>query len=317
MKKKLVATVIAAALVASVGIGSTLAYLHDATEEATVNTFTIGDVKIDLDEPSWDPDNGEDMLPGTTVDKNPIVTNVGQTTGFIGVRVDGIEELAAQGFLVKSGDAALDAVYEEDSATGELKLDENGLAILKDESKMFAWNSSYTLVDKEGKAIATTTPDVLTYGELKALAGDTLYFAYEAAVAAGAQTKPLFDTVKLDEDVLGATSTYTIVKHFVDDEKNVMTPDANGLYEKEPAKNSDGEYIYKFSVEGQVGYYDTYQGAKDKVDALEAADTTAKYEVNMKIKAAAIQSVNGSDATNWTVANTEVWYEELPAKFFE
>ena len=102
MKKKLVATVIAAALVASVGIGSTLAYLHDATEEATVNTFTIGDVKIDLDEPSWDPDQGKDMLPGATVDKNPIVTNVGQTTSFIGVRVDGMEELAAQGFLVKS-----------------------------------------------------------------------------------------------------------------------------------------------------------------------------------------------------------------------
>ena len=91
----------------------------------------------------------------------------------------------------------------------------------------------------------------------------------------------------------------------------------NGLYEKEPAKNAAGEYIYKFSVEGQEGYYDSYQGAKDKVDALEAADETKAYEVNMKIKAAAIQSVNGSNEANWKVANTETWYKELPAKFSE
>lgn len=64
-----------------------MAYLHDATENATVNTFTIGDVKIDLDEPSRDPDQGNDMLPGAIVNKNPIVTNVGQTEAFIGVRV--------------------------------------------------------------------------------------------------------------------------------------------------------------------------------------------------------------------------------------
>jgi len=37
----------------------------------------------------------------------------------------------------------------------------------------------------------------------------------------------------------------------------------------------------------------------------------------MKIKAAAIQSVNGSDEANWAVANTETWYKELPAKFFK
>ena len=316
MKKKLVATVIAAALVASVGIGSTLAYLHDATENATVNTFTIGDVKIDLDEPSWDPDQGNDMLPGATVNKNPIVTNVGQTEAFIGIRVDGIQELAAQGFLVRSGDAELDAKYEIDETTGELKL-ENGLAILKDESKMFAWNPSYKLVDKEGKVVAAGSDDVLTYGEMKALTGDTLYFAYESEVAAGAQTKPLFDTVTLDTDVLGSISDYTIVKHFVNAAGEVMNPDANGLYATEPKKNDNGEYIYKFSIKDQNGYYDTYQGAKDKVDALEAADTTAKYEVNMKIKAAAIQSVNGSNEANWKVANTETWYKELPAKFFE
>ena len=303
MKKKLVATVIAAALVASVGIGSTLAYLHDATENATVNTFTIGDVKIDLDEPLWKPVNGDDMLPGATVEKNPIVTNVGQTEAFIGVRVDGIEELAAQGFLVKSNNnsAALDAVYAEGALT--------------DASAMFAWNPSYTLVNKDGVAVTTTTPDVLTYGEMDDLAGDTLYFAYEAPIAAGAQTESFFDTVKLDTDVLGATSEYTIVKHFVDNKGNVMAP-VDGVYTDEPAKDeTTGDYIYQFSIAGKDGYYKTYEEVKKAVDDLEAADTTAEYEVNMKIKAAAIQSVNGSNA-DWKVANTEVWYKELPTAFF-
>ena len=181
---------------------------------------------------------------------------------------------------------------------------------------MFAWNPSYTLVDAAGAVVEAGEDNILTYGEMKALDGDTLYFAYEEAIAAGAQTKPLFDTVTLDTDVLGSISEYTIVKHFVNAAGEVMNPDENGLYATEPKKNDNGEYIYKFSVEGQEGYYDTYQGAKDKVDALEAADTTAKYEVNMKVKAAAIQSVNGSDAA-WEVGATAKWYPELPAKFFE
>ena len=73
--KKLFTAVAAAALVAVVGIGSTMAYLQDESVTRT-NTFTIGNVSIDLDEPEWDPDNGKDLLPGSTVSKNPIVTNV-------------------------------------------------------------------------------------------------------------------------------------------------------------------------------------------------------------------------------------------------
>lgn len=310
MKKKLVATVIAAALVASVGIGSTLAYLHDVTDTPTINTFTIGDVEIDLDEPSWQPVKGEDMLPGATVNKNPIVTNVGQTEAFIGIRVDGMEELVAQGFLVKSNsnNAALDAVYDKDGK-------------LTGASAMFAWNPLYTLVDAAGVAVTTATENVLTYGELAALDVDTLYFAYEKAIAAGAQTESLFDTVKLDTDVLGATSSYTIVKHFVDADRKVMNPDDNGLYATEPAKE-DGKYIYKFSVaeaekvNGETVYYDTYAAAKAQIDLMEKDTTKTGYEFNMEIKAAAIQSVNGSDAENWKVDKVSTWYSKLPTAFF-
>ena len=168
--------------------------------------------------------------------------------------------------------------------------------------------------------------NVLTYGEMvDDLAGDTLYFAYKNTVEAGGQTEPLFDTVKLDTDVLGATSTYTIVKHFVkivDGEKVVVDPDSNGLYTEEPAKE-DGKYIYKFSVaeaekvNGKPVYYDTYAEAKEKIDLMEKDTAKTGYEFNMKIKAAAIQSVNASDEANWKVGNTGTWYPKLPGKFFE
>lgn len=42
----------ACGLVAALGVGGTMAYLTDS--EQTTNTFTIGKVKIDVQEPGWD-----------------------------------------------------------------------------------------------------------------------------------------------------------------------------------------------------------------------------------------------------------------------
>lgn len=321
--KKLFATAVAAALVATVGIGSTLAYLQDETGEKT-NTFTIGNVKIDLDEPEWNPDNGKDMIPGATVDKNPIVTNVGQTEAFIGVRVDGMLEVVKNGFLVKSDEytGTLDALYDVDATTGELELD--------DDSEVFAWNPDYKLVDIEGKEVSQGTDNVLTYGELKEVSveKDVLFFAYNTAIASGAQTESLFDEVKLDTNVLGAPKTYTIVKHFVKDNANVtdgiiadeLLTETNGLLDGTPKKKDNGEYIYGYTIENDTTgtVYATYDLAEAEIDAKEAADTTDEYEFNMIIKAAAIQSTNASfvgadpDA-KWS--DTESWYPELPYSF--
>lgn len=76
MKKKLVAGIAAVCLVATLGVGATLAYYTSTTEEVK-NTFTVGNVKIDLLEPEWKPDNGLTLYPGASVPKNPFITNVG------------------------------------------------------------------------------------------------------------------------------------------------------------------------------------------------------------------------------------------------
>lgn len=69
MKKKILASVVAVALAACCVIGGTLAWLTDKTD-SKVNTFTVGDVNIDLTETT----TTYKILPGTEIAKDPKVT---------------------------------------------------------------------------------------------------------------------------------------------------------------------------------------------------------------------------------------------------
>ena len=83
MKKKLM-TVLALVLVIAMSVAGTYAYLTSA--DKVVNTFTVGDVKIKLDEAKANPDgslvanadrvkaNSYKLLPGHTYNKDPMVT---------------------------------------------------------------------------------------------------------------------------------------------------------------------------------------------------------------------------------------------------
>lgn len=88
MKKKITAIFLCVALVAIAVVGASLAYFTD-TKTAT-NTFTMGDVKIKLDETNVnDPDgdrvtsNAYDVYPGAVVTKDPIVHNTGKNAAYI------------------------------------------------------------------------------------------------------------------------------------------------------------------------------------------------------------------------------------------
>lgn len=69
MKKKLT-TVLAIVLVVALSVAGTYAYLTDKTAQV-VNTFTVGNVDIKLAETTG---NSYKMVPGTTINKNPVVT---------------------------------------------------------------------------------------------------------------------------------------------------------------------------------------------------------------------------------------------------
>lgn len=83
MKKK--KTVIAAVILLLVFVvGGAIAYFTDT--DTRTNTFTIGSVDITLTEDGWDaladandndiPDAAEDMMPGESVTKDPLINNV-------------------------------------------------------------------------------------------------------------------------------------------------------------------------------------------------------------------------------------------------
>lgn len=83
-KKKLALLTLSLVLVATIGVGATLAYFTDS--DAATNVITMGHVDIDLDEPNYDPDDpntpedeGEDntitdIVPGEVITKDPTIT---------------------------------------------------------------------------------------------------------------------------------------------------------------------------------------------------------------------------------------------------
>lgn len=85
MKKKIVAACLVICLLATAVIGTTLAYFTDTTDTVK-NTFTVGNVDIDLKETT-----GENykMIPGTQLDKNPKVTvKAGSEDCYVFVKVE-------------------------------------------------------------------------------------------------------------------------------------------------------------------------------------------------------------------------------------
>ena len=92
-KKRFVAILLCVTLVALAAIGATFAYLTDS--KTVDNTFTMGNVKITLDETNVnDPEgdrvtsNAYHVYPGAVVTKDPIVHNVGENAAYIRATVN-------------------------------------------------------------------------------------------------------------------------------------------------------------------------------------------------------------------------------------
>lgn len=97
-KRKILLLVALLSMVAILGVGGTLAYF--TAEDSATNTFTVGNVKIDLTETKWDPELGgtgkteaEDVYPGEALPKDPTVENTGKNPCFVRIKVDGLDVL--------------------------------------------------------------------------------------------------------------------------------------------------------------------------------------------------------------------------------
>jgi len=107
--KKVLALVLCAVLLVSASIAGTVAYLTDT--KTVTNTFTMGQVKIKLDEAVLDSETGETksgrtetgnenikLIPGRTIGKDPTVTVLGKSEDCyvrMKVRVNNLDNLKA------------------------------------------------------------------------------------------------------------------------------------------------------------------------------------------------------------------------------
>lgn len=111
MKKKILALSMVGCLAATAVVGGTLAYFTD--QKQADNTFTVGNVKIDLTEPNWAGSGSLDapeVYPGEALAKDPTITNTGANPCFVRIQVTGLDSFGTAG----------DIIYRTDYVDNEL-----------------------------------------------------------------------------------------------------------------------------------------------------------------------------------------------------
>lgn len=161
MKKKATIAVVALALVLCFAIGGTLAWLVDESDEV-VNTFTYGDINIDLSESTG---NEYKMIPGNDIAKDPKVTVEANSEAcwlFVKVEKSANYDSYLADYAIVTGWTALDGVadvyYREvDAATAK------------------AGTSYQVLAGKDGYPDGyVTVKNTVTKSDMKAIKDDTV-----------------------------------------------------------------------------------------------------------------------------------------------
>jgi predicted ribosomally synthesized peptide with SipW-like signal peptide len=108
-KKGIKQSAVALALVGILSVGGIMAYFTDA--DTATNTFTVGKVSIDLQEPSWDPDIPEAITPLEEFAKDPQIKNDGVNDAFVFMEV--VVPYANVTIAAQDGTKAADKAWTE------------------------------------------------------------------------------------------------------------------------------------------------------------------------------------------------------------
>ncbi|MBR5560620.1 MAG: SipW-dependent-type signal peptide-containing protein [Clostridia bacterium] len=131
--KKILAFVLCLVLVAGLSIAGTIAWLQDTSDTLT-NTFTVGNINIELAETDTKLDaddsaltNSYKMVPGNEIAKDPEVTvKAGSEASYVFVK------------LVKSTDPAFDSYLEYEIAEGWKELTEGSGVYYREQAALTA-----------------------------------------------------------------------------------------------------------------------------------------------------------------------------------
>ena len=185
MKKKLTLVVTCIVLVAAMVIGGTLAYFTDA--KTANNTFTMGNVKIALDEtdiknPEGDrvTSNAYDVYPGEVVTKDPIVHNTGKNGAYIRATVNVYNWMN----LVAAYYPNFKETFPNDGYKAALNLLVGELG------------EGWSVVD-------VVAGDTFTIGQFDA----KFVLKYDGVLAAGADTTAMFQTVTIPAGIDNANAS--------------------------------------------------------------------------------------------------------------
>ena len=72
-------------LISVLTIGSISAYFTDG--DTATNTFVVGNISLDLQEPNWDPDDAKDVVPNEEITKDPQIKNDGTNEEYVFMQV--------------------------------------------------------------------------------------------------------------------------------------------------------------------------------------------------------------------------------------
>ena len=190
-KKRFVAILLCVTLVALAAIGATFAYLTDT--KTVDNTFTMGNVKIKLDETNVNDPTGDrvtsntyNVYPGAVVTKDPIVHNTGKNAAYIRATVNVSNWMN----LVSAYYPDFKETYPNDGYKAALNL----------------------LVGQLGEGwsvVGVEAGDTFTIGQFDA----KFILRYEGALASGDDTTAMFQTVTIPAGIDNAnTDSFKEVK---------------------------------------------------------------------------------------------------------
>lgn len=190
-KKRFVAILLCVTLVALAAIGATFAYLTDT--KTVNNTFTMGNVAINLDETNVNDPTGDrvtsnaySVYPGAVVTKDPIVHNTGKNAAYIRATAN-----------VSNWMNLCAAYYPDFKYT------------FGQEGYKAALNLLVGELGEGWSVVGVTAGDTFTIGQFDA----KFILKYDGKLAAGADTTAMFQTVTIPAGIDNAnTESFSGVK---------------------------------------------------------------------------------------------------------
>ena len=304
--------IIALCMAGAIAISGAFAFLSDS--DSAINRFKFTDedgeqtVDVRIDEPSWNEDNGDKILPLDTVAKDPQVVNEGENDvySFVTVLVPTAKQIKLNnddGSTYTRNDVELfrytvNDGWKEISKTDKDTLDAHQVSAAKGDTRQLVLGTSDSITNKANSNVYFTAH---TY----AYAGEKM-----TKLAAGETTNPVFDSVTMINIADGARVPKTlenVLAGLTADEGTTLSIVDDTIV---ATKGDTSKVIYKTVMDGDTAWVVDLNGNK-QYKAM--SQFVAEDNINIYVDTYAIQANNITDDVEacWTIcANTNAGVAE-------